>query len=426
MDSESLKSWRSSESGLTEKLTPKPLRIIKRDLKRLSATAFRPSSSATVGTSILSLSNYEDFNIHNGSFSDRHGHHGSSRGSVRSMSGHSTTRVMPPHPSGDYKLNVRKTRRSDTAGSITGTDTSASRHGGYTGQFPPHTADSFASLPESSTLPSLQAFERNSNIQPGTQLRRSLTVSEYPKLHRPHPFVANYGSNFKLAPTPIIAHAHRRIASERPSNADDGPAAELIGWSNLPQAPFADSQPSRKLRFLNRIVSGLNVTMNAGQSTRERRGRGGNPRIHASGESGFELAMEDRNAVAGAVQPTRSAFEPIIKTTRTTSVSSDLESTIGAFPSPPNSGSGPSTRVTSQKTNSSSTLAHSSLTIPKEKTIMGAELTIFLEKDRLDEDGAKHLFAAVEIRGTSRATVNGANASEGSCRLDIAIVVDNS
>ena len=426
-DGESVKSWTSCQSGIKDILTPKPLNIIKRDFNRLSTVSLS-SSVTSVGTSILCLSQYDSSPYQNDSSPDCRYPGRSACGDDGSVNGYSTTRVIPPIPSRDYRLNVPKTRRSDTRGTVTGTGTSAIRDAGYTSKVSPRTTDSLSSLAESLSVLSQQGRRPMNTSQPGTQQSgRSSTVSGHPRIQRLRSFVANYVPTIKLAPNPIINHAHRRIASERPSGSHDVPAVGLIGLSNLPQARVTGRQASSTNGFLNRCLPGIDVSMSAGQSTRERRKRE-NPTLDGANKfSGNEPAMSGKAAAMRPSQKSHVAFEPIIKSRNDSSISSDLESTIAAFPSPPSSGSIRSVVLASQNTDSSSSASlDSSFTTPKEVPIMGADLEVFLEREQVEDDGRKHLFVAIDINNVLLSNVDSHFSGEGNGRLDIMVVIDNS
>ena len=426
-DRESVKSWTSCQSGMRDILTPKPLNIIKRDLNRLSTISLS-SSVTTVGTSILCLSQYDSSPYQNDSSQDCRRADSPFCGDGGPMNGYPVTRVIPPIPSPDYRLNVPKTRRSDTAGIGTGTGTSAIRDAGYTSKISPRTTESLSSLAESLSVLSQQGRRHMRTIQSDTQQPgRSFTVSGHPKVQRLRSFFANHIPTIKQAPNPITNHAHRRIVSERPSGSNDAPAVGLIGLSNLPQARVTGRQASSTGGFLNRCLPGIDVSMSAGQSTRERRKRV-NPTLDgANKNSGSEPAISAKAAVIRPAQSSRVAFQPIVKSQNNSSIPSDLESTIAAFPSPPSSGSVQSVVRVSQNTDSSSsTTLHSSFTTPKEVPIMGVDLEVFLEKERVEDDGRKHLFVAIDINNVLLSNVDSHFSGEGSGRLDIMVVIDNS
>ena len=426
-DRESVKSWTSCQSGMSDILTPKPLNIIKRDFNRLSTISLS-SSVTTVGTSILCLSQYDSSPFEDDFSMDCRRADKPSCGDDGSVNGYSATRVIPPIPSRDYRLNVPKTRRSDTTGTVTGTGTSAIRDAGYTSKISPRTTDSLSSLAESLSVLSHQGRRHMNTTQSGTQQPgRSFTVSRNPKIQRLRSFFANYVPTIKQASDPIINHAHRRIVSERPSDSNDAPAVGLIGLSNLPQARVTGRQASSTSGFLNRCLPGIDVSMSAGQSTRERRKRE-NPTLDGANEnSGSAPAISAKAAVIRPSQNSRVAFEPIIKSQNNSSIPSDLESTIAAFPSPPSSGSVQSVvRASPNTDSSSSTSLDSSLTTPKEIPIMGVDLEVFLEKERVEKDGRKHLCVAIDINNVLLSNVDSHFSGEGSGRLDIMVVIDNS
>lgn len=107
------------------------------------------------------------------------------------------------------------------------------------------------------------------------------------------------------------------------------------------------------------------------------------------------------------------------------SIESNLDQAIAAFPSPPKS------HVTSTTTTASMDMipavpTPTILSTPRDSPIIGAELRLTPEKRCFDADGGQYLYVAVEVEGVDQAARSQSYPLVPEARLDVVVVVDNS
>ena len=395
----------TAESPLSvQELTPKPLRITKRDFSEQNSVS--PSPQVKDGSPMPTV-RYESRIPRKPSFKpDLYEAYTVNSSVVKEDI--ATLQVESPTQIPDAALNVRKTRRRDTESSGSKAQTLPTEHIQAPSSETKHTCMQISS--QDSNLPSQRVDESESSQQIISSLHEIPTSSDE---SAPGPLM-NYGIDIGTPPAPLpFTYGHQRGASGGGSPKTNNKAnVELRGPSNHSQLVI-NSQPSYKHRMMNRIASGFLTPLEPGIDL-------------AIGEA---TLLSNRIATIGGRTEVklRSATLDSAQSAQTQkSLASDLQSTIASFPSPPKA---TSTRQTSIDLHTQQLFQPTKLLKAKETTILGAKLAIVPETKSIittDGDGEESFWVAVEVEGHIDQHITGQTDEHDGNYLDIVVLVDNS
>lgn len=278
-------------------------------------------------------------------------------------------------------LNVRKQRHSCTAPVKLATDSfipASKFRRGVIMSYPP----TFMKYPP--------PYDHDSGPVPVFSTR-STSLATLPRDHR-------VNRTAHSPPSPLAGSQQQRPASER---------EDLSAIANK----SVRREPSLKHRFLSKVMSSL-ITKPSGNRS--------GPSENSSRRCSIEASA--RNQTADPLDP---AGRTSISTTDTQStIDSDLQTALDAFPEPPVSNLTSPTEVSSFEHARHETHANRILCKPNDVTIIRPEVTIIPEHETLNADNTQGMYVAVQISPVMESMTRFSH--DKSCGLDVAVVIDNS
>ncbi|KAL8841885.1 MAG: hypothetical protein Q9170_000758 [Blastenia crenularia] len=170
-------------------------------------------------------------------------------------------------------------------------------------------------------------------------------------------------------------------------------------------------ESSFRLRFLSRVMNGL---MSRSAS---------NPPM--APENAVERSLAEKPTEYGVSDSPNTARHLSTSTADTySSLESDLETALDAFPEPPLSNLTSPTETSSFEHNQHDTRLCRVLCPPSEIVIVQPEVTIIPEVETMDINASQSMYVAVEIEVGAKTPMNVPYAQ--TCGLDVAVIIDNS
>ena len=395
-----------------EELTPKPLRIVKRepkvtesgaplnptDVVVLSSVTEKPLHQVPRRTTSISSNTSTDFSSYSEIDED------ALFGQVDSSSVISST-----------SLNVQKRRRNDSKNSIQKIDTSSIET-----SISPVSSTKTATDTKASSRPSnpyhtnqnRDVRNRGSSLGNGFKLQSDLSANVLPS-HRRTSQQTTLGS----IPGHLVAPHHRQSSSD-PTSTVPASVGKHQANTNHTESPAKDQhkvngrKPS-KHGFLNRLVAGFVV------------GDGEPTNSLMNSKPGVELPRQARSASARKYTMAKLGPATTNSSKTQTSFHNNTDRAVTA-PNPPvpDSGTGTSQEICPQAVPPSTRSAK-----PQENPILGAKLTLASERDCVSitsPENESSFFVAIEVKGVVGSTSHGGGILDKSNALDVAIIVDNS
>ena len=398
-------------------ITPKPLRILKRDSGG-SSTPSRISSSNTESTLIASPTTIRSFFRHRRTTAKS----GFSYGDEDSSSIISTVtfedlpaRRLSPSPASADTLTVRKMRRGGTRYPNT---TAATRSLLLFSQDSRHHTDPSASRATSILARPLEVMDEDpfvSNPFPHQIARvsdRASTVGDYrqPTSH------VNYVESLTLPSRTISSiRDHRRSQSARELERGQLPQLGLVRSDGSRNAQSQNGQPTSKHRFFTKVMGSFGARTNVQRASIE---------VPSVRESWPPRQHNKQESIPRGDRP-NSRATTITSMATESSLESNLDRAIAAFPNPPKSNVMPATASTSTDI-IPAVRTPTIFSTPRDTPVLGAELRLTPEQPNFDDDGAQYLYVAVEVEGGLQVSQSQSYPLPLETRLDVVVVVDNS